>query len=74
VLNAAIGKSVRTTGRVARPERAPVISEPAGGRSGPQWQMDRMAKQIAQHAGISDKAFTESAKGYQPGATNILGD
>lgn len=74
ILDAAIGKSVRTTGRVQRAERAPVLSEPAGGRTGPQWQMDRMAKSLAQAAGLTEKAFTEGAKGYQPGAVNVLGD
>lgn len=74
ILDAAIGKSYRTRGRVAAPERAPIVSEPAGGRSGPGYQMDRMAKNLAQHAGMSDKAFSEAAKKYEPGAVNILGD
>lgn len=74
ILDAAIGKSLRTKGRIAAPERPPVVSEPAGGRSGPSYQMDSMAKSIAQHAGISQKAFTDAAKTYVPGAVNIIGD
>lgn len=74
VLNAAIGKSLRAGRRVARPERDPLVSEAAGGRVGQSYQMDHMAKQIAKHAGISDKQFQESGKGYQPGMTNVLGD
>lgn len=74
IRDAAIGKSVRAGGRVPRPERAPTYSEPAGGRSGPQWEMDRMAKNLAKAAGMSDKEFTTTAKGYQPGNTNVLGD
>lgn len=74
ILDAAIGKSYRTKGRVQAPERPPVVSEPAGGRSGPRYEMDRMAKNLAQHAGMSDKAFTERAKTYVPGEVNILGD
>lgn len=74
ILDAAIGKSYRTKGRVQAPERPPVVSEPAGGRSGPGYQMDQMAKSIAQHAGISQKAFTDAAKTYVPGGVNIIGD
>lgn len=74
ILDAAIGKTVRTGGRVARAERAPVVSEPSGGQVGPQYQMDRMAKQIAAHAGITPKQFADSAKGYQPGQTNVIGE
>jgi hypothetical protein len=74
VLNAAIGKSIRTTGRVARPERGPIVSEPSGGRAAPTWQMDRMAKNIAQQAGISEKAFSEAGKTYRPGDVNVIGD
>jgi hypothetical protein len=74
ILDAAIGKSYRTKGRVQAPERPPVVSEPAGGRSGPGYQMDQMAKNIAQHAGISQKAFTEAAKTYVPGGVNVIGD
>lgn len=74
ILDAAIGKSYRTKGRVAAPERAPIVSEPAGGRSGPGYQMDKMAKNLAQHAGMSEKSFSESAKKYVPGDVNILGD
>jgi hypothetical protein len=72
ILDAAIGKSYRTKGRVQAPERPPVVSEPAGGRSGPVYQMDKMAKNLAQHAGISDKAFSERAKTYVPGEVNLL--
>lgn len=74
ILDAAIGKAYRTKGRVQAPQRAPVVSEPAGGRSGPQYEMDRMAKNLAQHAGISNKTFSDSAKKYVPGEVNILGD
>lgn len=74
VRDAALGKTVRTGGRVARPSREPLISEPAGGRVGQSYQMDHMAKQIAKHAGISDKQFADAAKGYQPGMANVLGD
>jgi hypothetical protein len=74
ILDAAIGKSYRTKGRVQAPERPPVVSEPAGGRSGPGYQMDKMAKNLAQHAGISDKAFSERAKTYVPGEVNVIGD
>lgn len=74
LLDAAIGKTVRTKGHVQRPERAPVHSEPSGGRSGPQFEMDRMAKSLAKNAGISDKDFTATAKTFQPGNTNVLGD
>ena len=74
ILDAAIGKSYRTKGRVQAPERGPIVSEPAGGRSGPGYQMDRMAKNLARHAGMSDKSFSDSAKKYVPGEVNILGD
>lgn len=74
VLDAAIGKTARTSGRVPRPERAPVVSEPAGGQVGPRYQMDRMAKSLAHAAGLDEKSFTKAASGYTPGATNILGD
>lgn len=74
ILDAAIGKSIRTTGRVQRPERSPIVSEPAGGRTGPQWQMDSMARSLAKNAGISEKDFQAGAKTYQPGQTNILGE
>lgn len=74
IRDAAIGRTVRTKGVAPRSERPPVVSEPAGGRTGPQYQMDRMAKQIAEHAGISQKHFTEAAKTFQPGAVNVLGD
>lgn len=74
IRDAAIGKSIRTRGHVPRAERGPTFSEPAGGRTGPQWEMDRMAKSLAKSAGISDKDFTTTAKTYTPGATNILGD
>lgn len=75
VLNAAIGKSLRTGTRISRPEREPLISEPAGGRVGQSYQqMDHMAKQLAKHAGLSDKQFQEAGKGYQPGMPNVLGD
>lgn len=60
--------------RVQAPPRAPIVSEPAGGRSGPQYEMDRMAKNLANHAGMSNKAFSDSAKKYVPGEVNILGD
>lgn len=74
VRDAALGKSVRTGGRVSSAPREPLISEPAGGRVGQSYTMDHMAKQIARHAGISDKQFADAGKGYQPGVTNVLGD
>lgn len=74
ILDAAIGKSVRTTGRVQRPAREPLISEPSGGRTGPAYQMNRLAQSIAREAGMTDKQFSEAAKAYQPGASNTLGD
>ena len=74
VRDAALGKHLRTTGRVPRAERGPTFSEPAGGRSGPQWEMDRMAKSLAKNAGISDAEFKKTAQGYQPGGTNVLGE
>ena len=76
VLDAAIGKSLRTSEsrRVPRAERAPLVSEAPGGRSGPAWQMDTMAKQLAKNAGISAKDFEATGKTYVPGAVNILGD
>ena len=74
VRDAAIGKHLRTTGRVARAERAPTFSEPAGGRGGPQFEMDRLAKSLAKSAGISDTDFKKSAQSYRPGEVNTLGD
>lgn len=74
ILDAAIGKSIRTTGRVQRPDRPPTVSEPPGGRSGPAYQMDQMARSLAKNAGISDKDFQAGAKSYQAGQTNVLGD
>lgn len=74
VRDAAIGKHLRTAGRVPRAERAPTFSEPAGGRVGPQFEMDRMAKSLAKNAGISDAEFKKTAGSYTPGATNVLGD
>lgn len=74
VLDAAIGKSIRTTGRVPRAERPPPVSESPGGRSGPSWQMTEQAKAIAKSAGLSEKAFAEGAKEYKPGQINVIGD
>ena len=74
LLDAAIGKTVRGGARVPRADRAPIVSEPAGGRNGPSYQMDRMAKQIANHAGMSEKAFTDAAKTFRPDTVNIIGD
>lgn len=74
VLNAAIGKAQRSGSTVRRPERAPTFSESPGGKAGPSWQMDNMAKSIAKHAGMSEKAFSDAGKGYVPGGTNTLGD
>lgn len=74
VLDAAIGQSVRKGGRVARPERGPVISEPAGGRGGPAWTPNDTAKKIAREAGLSDKDLAASAKTYVPGGINVIGD
>ena len=74
VLNAAIGATMRQRGMANRPEREPLISEPSGGRSGGTWQMDAVAKSIAAAAGMSEKAFTEQAKDFKPGAVNVIGD
>ena len=57
-----------------RAERGPTFSEPAGGRVGPQYEMDRMAKSLAKNAGMSDADFKKSATAYTPGAVNTLGD
>ena len=74
VRDAALGKHLRTKGVATRAERGPTFSEPAGGRVGPQWEMDRMAKSLAKNAGISDSEFKKTAQGYTPGAPNVLGD
>jgi len=74
IRDAAIGKTIRTKGHVPRAERAPVFTEPAGGRTGPTYEMDRMATSLAKNAGISQADFKKSASSYTPGASNVLGD
>lgn len=74
VMNAAIGETARKGGRVARPERSPVVSEPAGGRGGPGWTPNDTAKKIAREAGLTEKDLAASAKTYVPGGVNTIGD
>jgi len=55
------------------PARAPLFTEPAGGRpqpnASPLSEFDRAMQRATQ---LSDKAYTERASGYKPGAINVL--
>lgn len=74
VFEAAIGQSVRKGGRVSRPERGPIVSEPSGGRSAPAWQPSDSFKKMARDAGLTDKDVAASAKTFNPTGTNVIGE
>jgi hypothetical protein len=74
LLDAAIGKTVRTGGQVARADRPPLVSESPSGRAAPAFQMSDLTRTIAHAAGMTEKSFAERAKDYKPGELNVLGD
>ena len=73
ILEAAIG---RATVQGKRPQHGsePLFTEPSGGRPGSGYTMSEPERKIAKNVGLSDKQWAESAKSYQPDATNVLGD
>lgn len=58
--------------RPAAPEREPTFSEASGGRRQAVYQPSAMEQRLAKVSGVSEKAFTDLAKTYVPGATNFL--
>lgn len=76
VLDSVIGKGTRTRarGRVAAPGREPTFSEPAGGRGAGAFALGDVERKMARAAGITDKQYEETAKGFQPGGPNVIGE
>lgn len=75
VLNAAIGASVRAGKQgPQRPTQAQPFSESPSGQRGATFQHSKFTRDIAQAAGMSEKAFSEGARTYRPGEVNTLGD
>ncbi len=74
ILDAAIGASVRSGKRPQRSESEPLYSEAPGGPRPAGYQISEPERRLARTVGISEKQWSESAKNYQPDATNILGD
>lgn len=73
ILEAAIGRTVRSGKHVTRPGQEPTFTEPAGGgREG--YRPSDLERKVARAAGLTDKQWTEHAKGFQPDASNVLGD
>lgn len=75
VLAAAIGESL-ISGHlpIQAPEQEPVATEPPGGARYTMPQISAVEQRVARAAGLSEKQYAETAKLYQPGAINTLGD
>lgn len=74
ILDRAIGAMYRQGKQPpAAPEREPLFSEPAGGRSA-NYQMSDTEKKMARHTGTSDKDWQATASKFTPGAINVIGD
>jgi hypothetical protein len=52
--------------------RAPLLSEPAGGRPQPTTTLTELDRAMQKAMQVSDKQYTESAGKYKPGAINVL--
>ena len=56
----------------APPPRAPVLSEPAGGRATPATTLSEFDRAMQRVMQVPDKQYTETAARYKPGAINVL--
>lgn len=75
LLEAAVGRSVRSGKRPQRTESESVFSEaPGGQRPDGGFRFGERERRIASNVGMTEKQFTEAASRYQPGRTNVLGD
>lgn len=73
LLNTVAGRMMRTGQRPpTAPQQEPTFTEAAGGRRSAPYTMTTMGKRLATASGMTEKAFTDVAKTYQPGATNFL--
>lgn len=74
ILDRAIGAMYRQGKQPpAAPEREPLFSEPAGGRSA-NYTMSDTEKKMARHTGTSEKDWQATASKFTPGAINVIGD
>lgn len=74
LLRATIGDAVFSGKTVQPPAREPIFSEAPGGQRQQQYQISDVEKRMAMASGLSEKDWTDRAKGYQPDAENVLGD
>jgi hypothetical protein len=74
ILEAAVGRAVRSGKRVSRSESEPLFTEAPGGQRAGDYRITDMERKMARTTGMDEKKWTETAKTYKPDAINILGD
>lgn len=74
VIDAYLGRQLRTGNRIAPPERAPIFSEAAGATKPAVFQMTPMDQRFAHAAGLTSKDFETAAKRFKPDSINTLED
>ena len=75
VLNAAIGEAIRTrAGGPQPPEAEPIHSESVGGGPAASYRISDIERRVAKAIGIKEADYSKTAKSYQPGEVNVLGD
>lgn len=73
ILEAAIGRAVRSGRHGSAPAEPQFTEAPGGSRVGG-FAISRVEQKVARALGMSEKQYADAAKGYQPDAVNILGD
>ena len=74
LLRASLGEAMFSGKMTTPPAHEPVFSEPPGGARGQSYQISDVEKRMALTTGLTEKDWTDRAKGYQPDAENVLGD
>ena len=75
ILEAAIGRTIRSGKALPVAGRAPLFTEPPGGqRGGDGYRISDLERKVARNTGVSEKAWAEQAQQFKPDASNVLGD
>lgn len=74
ILEASIGRSLRTGKMPRRSENEPLFSESPGGRGGGGFRPSEREIRVAQAAGMTKEQYTKAASAYRPDSINVLED
>jgi hypothetical protein len=74
LLRASLGEAMFSGKMAQPPQHEPLFSEPPGGPRGQDYKISDVERRMAMASGLTEKDWTDRAKGYQPDAENVLGD